>query len=99
MIGSRTFWLISAALLAFTIVANILFRTFIAFGLIGDLLFYGTIAGFLDFLLRQRWGWLLTMLVQFAFLTGYIFPAFFPLEFSLQLIGLGVLYMAKDEFG
>ena len=98
MIGSRTFWLISTALLAFAIVANILFRTFVTFGFIGDLLFYGTIAGFLGFLLRQRWGWLLTVLVQFAILTSYIFPTFFPLEFSLQLIGLGVLYLSRQEF-
>ncbi|MFH1391859.1 MAG: hypothetical protein ABIH20_06110 [Candidatus Diapherotrites archaeon] len=98
MLSARLFWLLSLALLGFSLVVEFTVRRFVAFGFIGDILFYGAIIGFLGFMLRQRWGYLLVLIVQILYLVTFVFPQVLIFETIAQVIGIGILFMSKSYF-
>jgi len=98
MFSSRLFWLISLLLIGYATVTGFTIRAFLPFGVLGDILLYGEAIGFLGFLLRQKWGYLLSLAIQIIFLTTYLFPNVLIFETVFQGIGLVIIFMAKPYF-
>ncbi len=98
MFSSRLFWLISLLLIGYATITGFALRAFLPLGILGDILLYGEAIGFLGFLLRQKWGYLLSLAIQIIFLTTYLFPNVLIFETVFQGVGLVILFMAKPYF-
>ncbi|MDO8633916.1 MAG: hypothetical protein Q7K34_01345 [archaeon] len=96
--SSKVFWLISLALLSVSILIEFTLRRFLSFGFIGDLLLYAGVVSFFGFLLRKKWGWTVTMLVQMGYLATFLFPSILVFEFVTQFVGIVIIYLSRPEF-
>lgn len=98
MLSARAFWLVSLFLLGFTTVFNLFINKIFPFGFFGEILLYAQFAGFLGFLLRKRWGYLASVLIQLVFLVGFVFPEMRIIEAVLQGTGIFILYLSRPYF-
>ena len=98
MLSPRLFWLISLFLIGYSTIVGFTLKIFLPLGILGALLLYGSVIGFIGFLLGQKWGYALTLVIQLIFLAAYIFPSILVIEFVLQAIGIGIIFMAKPYF-
>ena len=98
MLSPRLFWLISLFLVGYSTIVGFTLKIFLPLGILGDLLLYGSAIGFIGFLLRRKWGYVLTIAIQLIFLATYVFPNTLMIELTLQSIGIGIIFMAKPYF-
>ena len=98
MLSPRLFWLISLLLIGYATVVGFTIRAFLPLGILGDILLYGEAIGFLGFLLRQKWGYVLSLAIQMIFLATYIFPTILLFEVVFQAIGIGIIFLENPYF-
>ncbi|MBU1940116.1 hypothetical protein KKH30_05115 [Candidatus Micrarchaeota archaeon] len=98
MLGARNFWFISLGLIALTIILNLFIRKIFGLGIIGDLLLYAQIIGFIGFLMRQKWGYFLTIAIQGIYLVLLVFPQLMIFDAVFQFLGVFMIYLSRGHF-
>ena len=102
MSSARIFWMLSVVALALTILFNFVISKVFASallisGLFGDILFYGMIIGLLGFILRKKWGFIITLLIQLILLFVLFFSNM-QIDAVFQAVALLIIYLSRDYF-